>query len=616
MPLVRASGQSFDPLATSERARLETFERVVAAGIGLLTVAGMAALLFGSWSAFTNFKFTLTDYSKYVNMLWNTAHGRPFRVLADSSYLQTHLSFTLAPLGLVFYLWDHPFALAVVQWCVIGAGAVVLVLTARRAGWGAVECAALAFFTLLHPYTQSVVLSEFHGVMLYYLLVPWLLHDLLFHRSRVWIPLALLLGLREEAGFAVVPLILYMAVRERWRAGFAWALVALVYSTLATTWLFPALSGMALATRRDRLGVVAIVRSLVTDPWRGRVLAAFWLALPVTPFLVRGWRPLLVVPSVAAATVLLSPFVPQHTLSGHYPAQIVALTAAALVLTGRTSAARTVLRALALTILTLVAHLAMGFIPGGGRAASVYRESRPTGVAALRAAQTLSKDGLLVTDQDLAAFAANRLDLLSWRLYDPARHRAGLFFFTLRDLDRRPQGPILIDLLRRDAIGVDHFDGWFVTAHTGGAPAGNAAVLAAAGARSRTIMFAFARRRGGSEQFVPGGFIARYWPGHPKRTPLIARGDVRLPAGRYRAVLRYRTDGEGPVDGFGVLRLYREHSFEPMLEWPLARTDGPEFLESSRQFVLTAPSRVEARAWGGKGGVVLDRLVFEPEANR
>jgi hypothetical protein len=95
---------------------------------------------------------------------------------------------------------------------------------------------------------------------------------------------------------------------------------------------------------------------------------------------------------------------------------------------------------------------------------------------------------------------------------------------------------------------------------------------------------------------------------------MIARGDVRLGAGPHRAVLRYRTDGHAPLSGgFGVLRLYREGATESVAELPLASTGGAEYREAVVRFELPAPSRVEARVWGGAGAVWLDRLVFEPE---
>jgi hypothetical protein len=289
-----------------------------------------------------------------------------------------------------------------------------------------------------------------------------------------------------------------------------------------------------------------------------------------------------------------------------------ALTAAALVLAGRRGPGRAPLAALALVGLTLGAHTVLGFLPGGGRVAREYREPRPTGLATLRAARSLRKDGLLVTDDGLAVFAANRADLLPWRLYDPGRWRADVVFFALNELDRSPQGPVLTRMLRGNESGVEYFDGWFVIAHAGAPTSGNAAVLAAATARPRTILFAFTRRQAGTEVLVHGGFIARYWRGDTHWSPLIARGDVHLDAGPHRAVLRYRADGNAALpNGFGVLRLYREGATEWIVELPLAPTGGTEYHEALVHFQLPAPSRVEARVWGGRLAAWLDRLVFE-----
>ena len=64
-------------------------------------------LIYGAWCAFTWGKFTLFDYGVYTNMIWNSAHGAPFKVLIDRSYLGTHLSFSLAILGVFFWIFDH-----------------------------------------------------------------------------------------------------------------------------------------------------------------------------------------------------------------------------------------------------------------------------------------------------------------------------------------------------------------------------------------------------------------------------------------------------------------------------------------------------------------------------
>ena len=151
--------------------------------IAALTLLCSLELLRASFAAYTWGKFTLFDYGVYSNMFWNSGRGDFFRMLLDRSYLKTHLSFTLALLGPLYRLWDHPFLLSLLQWIFLMGGAAVLGLSLRRRVRGEL-IAALLFFTIAYPYSQSVLLSEFHGVSLYLLLVP-LLYVCLVHR-RPW----------------------------------------------------------------------------------------------------------------------------------------------------------------------------------------------------------------------------------------------------------------------------------------------------------------------------------------------------------------------------------------------------------------------------------------------
>ncbi len=307
--------------------------------VGLISLAVLGgvfvwmALAHAAWCAFTWRLFTLFDYGVYTNMIWNSGHGRPFRMLLDFSYLRTHLSFTLALLGPLYRVWDHPFVLWVTQWIAMAVGAIVLWRTGRRHGLRPDLAVAVAAFVLVHHYSQAVALTEFHGVDLYLLLVPWLYHALCFRKAMVIWPLALILGLREDAFLLVTPLLLYFAVRDRWRAGYAYAALALAYGVLALFCLYPWFAGISLFARRAReLGGWDFGRLLGEKALMARLSALWWVLLPTWPLWGRrGWLPIMLFLLAPLLQNLGSDYRPQYSLLLHYPAPVMACLGPALV---------------------------------------------------------------------------------------------------------------------------------------------------------------------------------------------------------------------------------------------------------------------------------------------
>jgi len=170
-PLANSATTGQSPTAVQPVSRTETWLTR-----GLMGLAGLLALglLWSGFCAFTWRKFGLFDYGVYTNMIWNSGHGQLFRCLLDRTYLATHLSFSLALLGPLFYLWDHPFMLWVAQWLMLISGALILLRGALRAHVPAFLAWAIVLFLFGYHLNQQVLLSEFHGVSAYLLLVPWL----------------------------------------------------------------------------------------------------------------------------------------------------------------------------------------------------------------------------------------------------------------------------------------------------------------------------------------------------------------------------------------------------------------------------------------------------------
>ena len=230
-------------------------ERVASVALLALAAAFLLHQLYSAWCAMTWFKSHQGDYGNYVNMLWNTAHGQPFRMNVDENYLALHLSFTLALLSILYHVWDHAFLLALLQWLMVAGGAVFVWTMARRRGLAPLAASALALFLSGYFFTQRVLLSDFHTVATYYLLFPWLCYTMAFRKRWAWLPWVLILGVREDAALFALPAVVYFAWRDRWAGGWWLAVAGVAYGVLAVTVIFPAINDVTVAEARASMTV-------------------------------------------------------------------------------------------------------------------------------------------------------------------------------------------------------------------------------------------------------------------------------------------------------------------------------------------------------------------------
>lgn len=251
-------------------------DRVLAVLIGSVAVVAASWLLLGSYFWFTWRPWAWGDYGIYTNMLWNTGHGAPFQYGDGRSYLVTHLSFSLAPYGLLYRIWDHPLVLMYVQWASFAAGAIFLCRSAIRARIPALPLAALLLFYTTYPFAQSVLLSPFHGVSQYFLLLPWLYFCASYARKWTIVPLLLLLALREDAFLNALPILLYISVRDRWRAGYVYAAASFLYGVLAIFVLYPWINGVSVfAYRKMEVSADAVATLASAEGWLPRARPIF-----------------------------------------------------------------------------------------------------------------------------------------------------------------------------------------------------------------------------------------------------------------------------------------------------------------------------------------------------
>ncbi|MCS6771840.1 MAG: DUF2079 domain-containing protein [Kiritimatiellae bacterium] len=584
-----------------------------------LAAAFAIALLYSSFCAFTHWKFgTSGDYIRYTNMIWNSGRGNWFAYHAGTqTYLQVHLSFTLALLGPLFYIWDHPFLLSVVQWLMIMAGGTFLVLAGRRQQVPAPYLAGVAVLWCGYHFTQAVQLCEFHSTAGYMLFLPWIYWRLSNDRRQVWLPLLLLAGLREEAALYAVPLLLMEAVRGRWRAGYMYAAACLLYVAVAVGWLYPMLHPRGsdiLEARREIFG--GRWRDYIEN-WEPRAIALGWALFPCIAAVGLRAHPFVVLLPLPLIANLSSHWPWQYKLGIHYSANVMASLGIALVdAFARARAShrewQVWARALALVVVTLVSHLTRGFTLGSLRdTGPVYKHINEWGVLALEVAQRfVPKEGILTAPRELLSLAANRRDLFYMNLVEPsATHLEVSVAFLNRNRIPREY----LDLLRAGTWGVLYADGLYCVLQKG-APTNRNQTLLENDARP-TLFLGTSRKMFGSTRLDPERGAVRYWPGREgaKRKPVVLGAEIDLAPGLHRFTIEFRA-GRPPRPGAhaGEFILNDTKAARHVLAVPIDPDPEGVWKIQSLEYRLHAPTRLELQVMGGEIELWLDRAFVVP----
>lgn len=598
------------------------------------TLAFTLHLLFSALCAFSWQNFLMSDYGVYTNTIWNLAHGNGFKFLVTHNYLKTHLSFSLAVLTPLFYLWDNPLLLIVVQWSFLVSGMAVLFMTMCRAEVPSPARWVILLLYAASPFTQGVMLSEFHGVSAYLLLVPVLYYCTCFRKAWTAVPLLLILGLREDAGFLLPAFFAYRAWRDNWKAGYVYAALSAAYALAATLWLYPLVNGISLfEVRKSEAGLTSIAGTLGAEALFVRARATLWFLAAYLPFLtlrrLRAWPPLLVFPALPYIIAMASGFARQHTLSFHYPAALMAFAAVGMIQAwrnigreargGGTAPPGTALWfALAMVAVVSVSHRERGYFLGGANTNRVYTGLQPGGRALYRASRGIPREGTLLCTQWQAVFCANRENITTWT------HKGG----------ERPDAVDLVfcdcgELLKEDKLWISKalrngtFGVWseyfpYIVLKRGHDTNRNAALLE--GVDSGMRPFATMPFRRGLALEETG--LVTYWNGDGNKAPCwVAHGHkAPLETGRYLAhfTLKAATPRRGVRGNWGYLSLYVPGNASPIAEQEiahLAHTNG-EFRVQSLPVELQAPTTVDPRVTGGDAELWLKSVSFTAIADQ
>lgn len=566
-------------------------------------------LLFGAYCTFTHKKWALYDYGIYTNMIWNCGHGDWFRCLVDRSYLATHLSFSLALIGPLFLAWDSPLVLMVVQWVAFCGGCLCVYKACRRHRLPQVVTAAILCFMALWPFTQSVLLSSFHGVSMYLLLVPWLYYTCAFNRRWTPLPLLLLLGLREDAFIYALPVVMYFAIKDRWTAGYVYAGVALLYGLAASLLLFPWINGLSLFERRGgEVSAAAVLDIFSAEGLRARAWGMLWICLPFLVLIRRNMGRAILLAMVPVTVTMASGFARQYQLRNHYPAIVMAGMVIGMVEALGSSRSRQrcgwwdnpAVPAGLLVMLTIVAHAANGFLYFGKQYHRRVGVPHGTGPLILKAVGCIPKQGLLVVPFHLGGACANRPDILAWKHYDPDKHDMDLTFCRLDDI-RGSLGTKYRKLLEEEVFGVRFFDGRYVLFQKGWPCDRNAEVAEAVDRAAMTLPLVRTFQHAGRNMTDRNGEGVRHWKPDRGRTPVtVAFGkSISLDPCRYRAVLEFRSVPPETDGAWGRFDLFEHGAETPLAGAEIEPSDSREYREQVLEFTLDETMRVEPRITGG-----------------
>lgn len=187
---------------------------------------------------------TSRDIGVYLQVLWNTAHGRPYATtLLESNrvHLAEHVAPLLALLSPLYAIVPDPRWLFVVQLLSLALSAVPVYLLARSllGGVWAPTLVMAAYFAM--PTLIEVAFDAFYPITFSALPVAWSAYLLLIGRRRPGAACALLaLLIEEEVALTVIGLGLVLLARTRTRwLGLALAATAGLFLALLSTAVMP-----------------------------------------------------------------------------------------------------------------------------------------------------------------------------------------------------------------------------------------------------------------------------------------------------------------------------------------------------------------------------------------
>lgn len=248
------------------------------------------------------------DMGIFDQGVWLLAHSKaPFVTVMGRDLFGDHTSFVVLLAVPLYWIWDEPQTLLVLQAALLAAAAIpIYSMARRRMGTGIATAAAAAY--LLNPALENGNLEQFHPecfLVLFIALAVWAAVE--WHPRLLAVTVAGCLLAKEDTALLVVPLAVWVAWRRDVRWGTVLAGASLTYMAFAYEVVIRLLLGTpSFYTGRIPFGGLA---NLFGEPFTHPVRFVRYVVAGYRPFYV--WQMVasfggafLVAPEVAAIAVL------------------------------------------------------------------------------------------------------------------------------------------------------------------------------------------------------------------------------------------------------------------------------------------------------------------------
>jgi len=267
----------------------------------------------------------------------------PFVTVRGLDLFADHTSGILFLVAPLYWIWADVRLLIVLTGAALAAGGPLTYLAGRTVGLKPRWAAGAAVLYLLQPTIAWQAWDSFHPEVLAIPLLLWAFVAMMRDRNG-WALLAIVLVLltKEDAGLAVAPLGLLMALRWKKRIGWLVAAAGVVAFLVAFGVVLPTLSPSGSLLYTDRYaaigtGPLGIATGILTRPWvllegfrtMSQVAYVSMILLPLPIALLAPWALLATGPVLFAN--LLSAHYYQYDIRYHYSAFLIPLLTIAAV---------------------------------------------------------------------------------------------------------------------------------------------------------------------------------------------------------------------------------------------------------------------------------------------
>ena len=235
----------------------------------------------------------------------------------------------------------------------------------------------------------------------------------------------------------------------------------------------------------------------------------------------------------------------------------------------------------------------------------------------MRLANTLPKEGLLLCNQNLAPYFAQRSDIMVLHYYKPARHRPEFILTDLHELQTPGFAPV-VTAIETGEFGLFDTEFPYLVLRRGHSTRDNPRLLQAI--REHRMAPAIMTSLGGDVVYEPDHGLLKQWSGTEGDVPIaLAFGRAfSLPPGNYIAQFRMRVPAVSPPPptGYGMCSARLRGDANPLAECPVVPTDGDLFVDQLLPFSLDTKELVEPLLFSGGSPLQIQSIRLRSIDNR